>query len=103
MMSIVHRILLSQSFNPCYSSPCLPSPKPRPSLHPRIINRLNQLESILAKVYQNKQLQPPLESILTKNPGGRVLRLTKYLSARKVASPHDRANWLSDVRTSLEK
>jgi endoglucanase len=32
-----------------------------------------------------------------------VLWLTKYLSARKVASPHDRANWLSDVRTSLEK
>ena len=32
-----------------------------------------------------------------------MLWLTKYLSASKVASPHDRANWLSDVRTSLEK
>jgi len=38
-----------------------------------------------------------------RKPGGRVLWLTKVLSARKVASPHDRANWLSDVRTSLEK
>ena len=43
------------------------------------LHRVTHLESILAKVYQNKQLQRSLESTLMKNMGGwGVLWLTNW-------------------------